>query len=101
VDLLPSEPLSKNSESSTDLLLGAPDSDMVLPKQGATVVLDGEGSNMCTRYVCDLFKATSLSSNDMTCTGIRNDTGHGETLRGRRSLREVLSEWECEGDSAR
>ena len=95
------EPLSNYSKSGTDLLFGAPDSDVALPKRGAASLLDGEGGHPGAGYVSDLFKATSLSSNDVTCTGVRNDAGHGELLRRRRSCREVLCERECKGDGTR
>ena len=81
IDLLTGEPLSNYSKSGTDLLFGALDSDMALPKRGAISLLDGEGGHSSARYVGGLFKAASLSSNDMTCTGVRNDAGHGEPLR--------------------
>jgi len=100
-DPLTSEPLSNYSKSGTDLLFGAPDSDVALPKRGAASLLDGEGGYSSAGYVSDLFKAASLSSNDMTCAGVRNDTGHGEPLRGRHSRREVLCEGECKGGGVR
>jgi hypothetical protein len=42
---LASELLSNYSESGTDLLFSAPYSDVALPKQGASPLLDGEGGN--------------------------------------------------------
>jgi hypothetical protein len=63
---LTSEPLSNYSESGTDLLFGAPYSDVALPKGGAGPLLDGEGGHSGTRYVGDLLEAASLSSNDVT-----------------------------------
>ena len=44
-DLLTGELLSNYSKSSTDLLFGAPDSDMALPKRGTVSLLDGEGGH--------------------------------------------------------
>ena len=99
--MLTGELLSNYSKSSTDLLFGAPDSDMALPKRGTVSLLDGEGGHSGAGYVGDLFKAASLSSNDVTCAGVRNDAGHGEPLRRRRSRREVLCERECKGDGTR
>src|SRR6202040_858095 len=60
-----------------------------------------KGGDTSAGNIGDLFKAMSLSSDDVTCTGVRNDTGHGEPVCGRRSLREVLSEGECKGDGIR
>jgi hypothetical protein len=95
VDSLPSELLSYNFESGTVLRFGAPDSDVALPERGANLILDGKGSYLCTRDICNLFEAAALSSNHMTCAGVRNNTGHGELVSGRHSLRKVLSKWKC------
>src|ERR1700720_4545116 len=65
------------------------------------MILDGTGGNPSTRDISDLLKAVSLSSDDMTCAGIRNDAGDGKPVCRRRSLREVLSEGECKGDGIR
>ena len=89
MDLLPSEPLSNYSKSGTDLRFGAPNSDMVLSERGVSMILDGKGSNTSTRNISNLLKAVSLLFDDVTCTGVRNDAGHGEPVCGRRSLREV------------
>jgi hypothetical protein len=55
---------------------------MALPKGGAGLLLDGEGGYSGARYVSNLLEAMFLSSNDMTCAGIRNNAGHCEPLRG-------------------
>src|ERR1700720_448685 len=60
-----------------------------------------KGGDTSAGNIGDLFKAVSLSSDDVTCAGVRNDTGHGEPVCGQRSLREVLSEGECKGDGIR
>jgi hypothetical protein len=80
MDSLMGEPLSNYSKSSTDLLLGALYSDVALPKRGANPLLDREGSYPGTKYVSDLLEAAYLSSNDVTCTGIRNDAGLANCL---------------------
>jgi hypothetical protein len=101
MNLLTCEPLSNYSESGTNLLFCAPYSDVALPKRGASPLLDGEGGYLSAKYVGNLLEAASLSSNDMTCTGVRNDAGHGKPLRGQRSWREVLGEGEHKGDDVR
>src|SRR3984957_20815333 len=65
------------------------------------MILYRKGGDTSARNIGDLFKAASLSSDDMTCAGVRNDAGDGEPVCGRRSLREVLSEGECKGDGIR
>jgi hypothetical protein len=95
MDSLASKPLSDYSKSSTDLLFGAPDSDMALPKGGTIPFLDREGSHSSAGYVGDLLEAASLSSDDVTCAGVRSDASHGELVCGRHSLRKVLSKGEC------
>src|ERR1700720_2314359 len=65
------------------------------------MILYRKGGDTSAGNIGDLFKAASLSSDDVTCAGLRNDTGHGEPVCGRCSLREVLSEGECKGDGIR
>src|SRR6202040_3655830 len=65
------------------------------------MILYRKGGDTSTRNVGDLFKAASLSSDDVTCTGIRNDAGHGEPVCGRHSLGGVLSGGGCKGDGIR
>ena len=71
---------------------------MALPKR---LILDRKGGNASAGNVCDLFKAASLLSDDVTCAGVRNDAGHGKLGVGQLPLREVLSKGEGKGDSSR
>jgi hypothetical protein len=90
-NLLSNKPLSYNFKSGTNLLFGALDSDVALPEQGANLILNGKGSHLCTRNICNLIEAAALLSDHVACTGVRNDTSHGEPVGRRCSLREVLS----------
>src|ERR1700720_3577615 len=65
------------------------------------MILYRKGGDTSARNVGDLLKAASLSSDDVTCAGVRNDAGHGEPVCRQHSLREVLSKGECKGDGIR